>query len=143
MPSTIMLGLHQYCESVGRITAYLNGKYSYSLNKEQTDIASIKERLSEGIDFPESWIDLFFISDVLMIGFGLLYEEIDLWWILASRKRLIRQGVALNNHVYYCGTVEPGKRKLLETLDVEIVEPSNWADDYATQYISELDKVGW
>lgn len=72
MPQTIMLGLHQYCGSVGRITEYLNGKYSFSLDKEQIIVHSINERLEglkSGAYFPFSWVDLFFISDII-IGFS-------------------------------------------------------------------------
>ncbi len=145
-PQTIMLGLHQYCGSVGRITEYLNGKYSYSVDKEQKIVPSIKERLdglTRGDDFPFAWVDLFFISDIIIIGFSLLYEEIDLWWILTRRKRLMRQGEAIKNHIYFCGPVDPGKQKLLETMSVEIIEPSPKADSYEEKYNSALDKLGW
>ena len=140
-PKTIMLGLNQYCGSVGKINDYLIGKYTYSLNKEEQTLPSIRQRLGDGINVPFSWIDLFFNSVVFILGFGLLYEEIDLWWILTRRKRLLRQGVELNNHVFYCGHVPSGKRQLLKTMDVEIIEPDAHAKDYREQYHSMIDKI--
>lgn len=140
-PQTIMLGLHQYCGSVGRISEFLNGKYKYSKEKETLSLVKIQERLGEGIANPFSWIDLFFISDIYIIGFSLLYEEIDLWWILTRRKRLIRQGVNITNHIYFCGDVKPGKKKLLLTMGVEIIEPDIKARKYIDKYHSLLDKI--
>lgn len=143
LPQTIMLGLHQYCGSVGRITEYLSGKYTYSVDKLQNVVDSIRERIEKGIDFPFSWIDLFFISDIVIIGLSLLYEEIDLWWILTRRKRLIRQGFPIQNHIYFCGPVDKGKQKLLETMNVEIINPSPKAESYEEKYNSVLDSLGW
>lgn len=137
-PKTIMLGLNQYCGSVGRISEYLSGKYTYSVKKQEQVLPSIQSRLRDGIADPFSWIDLFFISDIFILGFGLLYEEIDLWWILTRRKRLIRQGAYLHNHVYYCGTVPPGKRQLLSAMDVEVIEPNNMQKEYSKQYYHSL-----
>lgn len=141
-PKTIMLGLNQYCGSIGRISEYLSGRYKYSVNKQELFLPSIQSRLRDGIAEPFSWIDLFFISDVYILGFGLLYEEIDLWWILTRRKRLMRQDANIHNRVCYCGPVHPGKRQLLNTMDVEVIEPNNKENVYDKQYyLSMLARI--
>lgn len=99
------------------------------------------DRLKDGIDEPFSWIDLFFIADIYMIGFGLLYDEIDLWWVLTRRKRLIRQGYDIKNRVYYCGNVDSGKEKLFATMGVKVIKPDAGKGDYKGQYMSLLDKI--
>ena len=140
-PPTIMLGLNQYCGSVSKISDYLNGKYDYKQEKQKVIIPKIQERLRDGIEKPFSWLDLFFISDLYIIGFSLLYEEIDLWWILTRRKRLMRQGANISNNIFYCGEVKPGKKELFHTMGVEIIEPDAKAVDYKDKYHSVLDKI--
>lgn len=140
-PQTIMLGLYQYCGSVGRISEYMNGKYKYKREKQIQTMPKLLDRLKDGIEEPFSWIDLFFIADIYMIGFGLLYDEIDLWWVLTRRKRLIRQGYDIKNRVLYCGNVNTGKEKLFSTMGVEVIKPDAEKDDYRGQYMSLLDKI--
>lgn len=140
-PLSIMLGLHQYCGSVGRISEYLNGKYKYKKEKQTLTMPRLVDRLKEGIAEPFSWIDLFFTTDVYILGFSLLYDEIDLWWVLTRRKRLIRQGYNIKNHVYYCGNVDAGKAKLFSTMGVEVIKPDAAPDDYRGLYMSLLDKI--
>lgn len=140
-PPTIMLGLNQYCGSVSKISDYLNGKYDFTQEKQKVIIPKIQERLRDGIEKPFSWLDLFFISDIYIMGFSLLYEEIDLWWILTRRKRLMRQGANITNNIFYCGEVMPGKKKLFHTMGVEIIEPDAKAVDYKDKYHSILDKI--
>lgn len=140
-PQTIMLGLYQYCGSVGRISEYMNGKYKYKRDKQIQTMPKLLDRLKDGIDEPFSWIDLFFIADIYMIGFGLLYDEIDLWWVLTRRKRLIRQGYDIKKRVYYCGNVDSGKEKLFATMGVEVIKPDAEEGDYRGQYLSLLDKI--
>ena len=53
----------------------------------------------------------------------MIYEEIDLWWILTRRKRLMRQGANITNNIFYCGEVKSGKKKLFHTMGVNIIEP--------------------
>ena len=64
-------------------------------------------------------------SNVYILGFGLGYEEIDLWYFLTVRKqshswKIIRKK---QNNPYYSindNSLDIGKAKLLEALDVEV-----------------------
>lgn len=140
-PQTIMLGLHQYCGSVGRISEYLNGKYKYKQKKQMQTMPKLVEHLKAGIVEPFSWIDLFFIADIYIVGFSLLYDEIDLWWVLTRRKRLKRQGIDIKNKIYFCGNVAPGKEELLNIMDVKVITPVAAPNDYLGQYMSLLDEI--
>lgn len=51
-PQSIILGLHQYCGSVGRISEYLNGKYKHKREKLVLTMPKLVERLKEGIEEP-------------------------------------------------------------------------------------------
>lgn len=113
-PISIMLGFDHYCGSIGKIDDYLKGNYKHVYNK------TILQRLNEGITQISSWIDLFFISDISIVGLGLDFSENDLWWLLTRRKRLTREsyGGLFNNTITYYGPIDSGKKELLETLDV-------------------------
>lgn len=39
-----------------------------------------------------SWFQLFFTADVDIIGTDLSYSELDVWWVLSCRSKLIREG---------------------------------------------------
>lgn len=77
--SSIILGYDQYCGMLTNINRYIKGLY----RKEGKVIPKIHERLKEGNSNLkiEAWIDFFFVSDVYMIGYGLGYDEIDIWWL--------------------------------------------------------------
>lgn len=74
-PKSIMLGLDHYCGSIGKINDYLKDHYDYS----GTILLDLPKRLSQGINDIMSWIDLFFMSNIYIVGIGLDYSETDLW----------------------------------------------------------------
>lgn len=104
----IMLGLYEYCESLTMLRSMFE---------------PIKGKLNTKID-PNSWPFVMLHSDVYILGFGLGYEEIDLWYFLTIRKRLIRANKIDNNKIIFYSindnTLDIGKKKLLEALDVEV-----------------------
>lgn len=118
-PNSIMLGLDHYCGSIAKIDAYLKGHYEF---QKGVPLDNMPQRLKAGIKEAISWIDLFFMSNIHILGFGLDYSETDLWWILNKRKRYIRQyGESLvKNRIHMYGEIDDSKRKLLESLDVEV-----------------------
>jgi hypothetical protein len=63
-----------------------------------------------------------------MLGFGLGYEEIDIWYILTFRKRLIRKEIIPRNRFFYYSivnnTYDKDKMELLKTLDVDVIQIS-------------------
>lgn len=112
--ASISLGFDQYCGSLSKMKEYINGSYvsssgikcevpiydkcimKYS-NQEKED-----ENKKEDKAFDEiSWIELFFNSNVYIAGFGLDFSEIDIWWLLDKRSRLIKQEVPINNKVVF------------------------------------------
>jgi len=104
VPETIMLGIKDYCEY----------------------IAEINNLISEGENENRlSWVNLFLKTDVHFVGFGLSYEEIDLWYVLTLRKRMMRQeNTKIHNHITYYVInkyADVSKNELLETMDVEVV----------------------
>ena len=82
-------------------------------------------------------------SNVYILGFGLGYEEIDLWYFLTVRKRLIREKIIEKNKMIYYSindnSLDIGKAKLLEALDVDVEPiPFDWSE---RAYEKAYDKI--
>ncbi len=124
-PASIMLGLDHYCKSIGQIDSYLNGTYKYRHNREDKKTRPIKTKIKENIFDNTSWIDLFFSTDIHIIGLSLQYSEIDLWWILNTRARIQAKIKSYKNKFnkifYYTPNIEPEKQGLLESFNVNVV----------------------
>ena len=123
----IMLGLYEYCESVTTLRSM------FEPSKGQL-IAEIGQN---------SWPYVMLHSNVYILGFGLGYEEIDLWYFLTIRKRLIREKkIERNRIIYYSiddNSIDIGKAKLLEALDVEVEPvPFDWSE---RAYEKAYDKI--
>lgn len=145
-PNSIMLGLDHYCGSVGKINDYLKGKYEYTKNGKKNQVPDIITRLTdEKMHSPLSWIDLFFTHDIHIIGFGLQYEEVDLWWILNKRQRYKRKFAhenLINNKIFYYGNVDCNKEKLLNKFGVQVYSlNSKRTKDYTEEYQHYIDVI--
>lgn len=126
-PATIMLGLDHYCGSVGKIDAYVKGNYTFQQDKKPVNVHRITEKLKGDATWDgHSWVELVFNTNMHILGLSLDYSEIDLWWILNRRARIMKsrdKGFELNNEVFYYSTsIEPEKRDLLKAMNVEVVE---------------------
>lgn len=140
---SIMLGYYHYCSYIGQIKKYLVGDYEFAKRKVKGKIPKIEDRLSITPYDIFSWIDLFFTSNIYIIGLGLYYEEIDLWWILTNRKRLIQKlgDNIISNKIVFYGDTEPGMKSMLNHLDVDVVtsKKRNYEDKYK-DYIFDIKK---
>lgn len=82
-PASIMLGYNHYGSTLGRMANYYNGKDIYK------SLGILQNRLSSlSTSEPKSWIDLFYMKNIHIIGYGLDNAEIDIWWLLGKRARM-------------------------------------------------------
>ncbi|MBS0862908.1 SIR2 family protein [Enterobacter mori] len=98
---SIQLGLDHYCGGLSKIDSYIKG--SYIIDKiHQTKVSSISDKLS-GIKprDNESWIEHFFFSNLHIIGFSLDYSEVDIWWLLNKRARMILDNEDIKNEIIF------------------------------------------
>lgn len=120
-PNTIVLGHEFYGKVLEKMIRYVSKLYDKS----------------EG-----SWIDLFFDSDIHIIGFEYDFTEIDLWWLINSRARLkyVNKHFINNSINFYMPIINDDfhdltkveqeerilknerKRQLLECHDVKVIE---------------------
>lgn len=100
-----------------------------------------------------SWIDHIFMSDVYIVGLGLDYSEIDLWWLLDRRQRMLRgDGVMKQNKIVYflikdfkeLQPQEKAKVGLLDRLGVQCrftsITPTN-SKEYMLAYQEIVDMI--
>lgn len=150
-PKSIMLGLDHYCGSIGKINDYLKGDYNYTKNGKTFTLDKITSRLKEQkCEIPFSWIDLFFTHNIHIIGLGLQYDEIDLWWILNRRQRYIKQfgkENTISNKIHFYGNTSNSMKKLLNKFGVEVYtfrQKGLKSSDplyYEVQYNYYIDKI--
>jgi hypothetical protein len=159
-PKSIMLGLDHYCGSIGQIDGYLKGNYKYQVENKKHQTIPIKEKINNNEFDYVSWVELFFTTNLHIIGFGLDYSEIDLWWIINKRARLKKEVSIQNKIKFYASPLEKllkpqkdygkyiqekNKRELLKSFDVEIIEVpidvSLFDEKYKVQYQDIIDRI--
>lgn len=123
-PASIMLGLDHYCGSIGKIDSYIKGWYNYIVDGEKIVQPSIEEKFKSNSFNNSSWVELFFNSNIHIVGFSLDYSEIDLWWIINKRARLKKsknlKNLIKNRIVFYCNEIDDYKKGVLESMDIEV-----------------------
>lgn len=153
-PRSIVIGYNHYCGTVAKISDYLKGNYKWKDGKDgEQKISSMLERLQNNDEKRYSWIDHIFMSDVYIVGLGLDYSEIDLWWLLDRRQRMVRgDGVMKQNKIVYFFTKnskdlslkENAKVGLLERLGVQCcftrITPTK-SNDYMSAYQEIVDMI--
>lgn len=147
-PDTIMLGYQHYCDSVARIERYVKtgkgynedqndpllreGGFKYKPNAPEFLLHKI-HLFNEGknVEF-KRWVDLFFMTDMHIVGFGMDYSEIDLWYVL-NRRKIYRSSQVVDSYIpsnkiyFYGGTNE--QKELLKAYDVEVFDDIKYPED--------------
>jgi hypothetical protein len=139
-PATIMLGLDHYCGSIGRIDRYIKGSYRYSSDGKEILEGSIEQKFNDNSFNNSSWIELFFTSNIHIIGFTFDFSEIDLWWILNKRARMMKSeslSKKIKNEIhFYCNEIEEQKKSLFESMSiiVHVIKLPTGDDIYVRHY---------
>lgn len=119
-PKSIQLGLDHYAGYISKIDSYIKGNYEYQKDSETKKVDSIVEKLQKNKYDNVSWIELFFNTNIHILGLGLDYSEIDLWWILNKRARLMIDNNINNRIIFYTNKIDEQKRGLLNSFNVEV-----------------------
>lgn len=145
-PKSIQLGLDHYCGYVSKIDAYVKGHYEYQDNGKDEKVDSMSDKLRKNKFDNTSWIDLFFNTNVHIIGLSLDYSETDLWWVLNKRARMIMKHGVRNKILFYTEKIDEEKSGLLKALKVDVVitridtfDKQNI--DYEKSFYNCIDKI--
>tara|TARA_B110000046_G_scaffold182060_1_gene215329 strand:- start:901 stop:1908 length:1008 start_codon:yes stop_codon:yes gene_type:complete len=152
---SILMGYRHYAKSLTDMKDYIDGKH--------TNIPYIMTRLGANDDMDISWVDKFFTHDIDIFGFGLGFEEQDVWWLLNYRANKIRTNenrnrAHIDNHIRfivrsynkqdlddltYRQRVNYDKdnaiKEILSAMEVNVleIEATDWVDFYR-QIIREI-----
>lgn len=149
---SIQLGLDHYCGGLSKMDSYIKG--SYVIDKvHQTKASSMSDKLS-GIKprDNESWIEHFFFSNLHIIGFSLDYSEVDIWWLLNKRARMILDNEDIENEIifYVASDANPDnkidekwneKKGILKNFRISIEEIPINDKNYEEFYKTAIDKI--
>ena len=75
-PNSIVLGHDYYARLLARLIAESNENGNQYL----------KNQINNTPQEIDSWVDMFLLGDVYILGFGLDFAEIDLWWLINRKK---------------------------------------------------------
>ncbi len=142
-PATITLGYDQYSGYLQKLRGHATAERSSGRN------SPFKARNLQFDGIPEtshSWLDVFFRDDIHIIGLGLDYTEIDLWWAIAYKARLGARGYPVGRTHFYDwhNGIEDNRRdakhSLLSGMRVKVVSAAV-RDAYEERYDGFLRTV--
>lgn len=99
---SITLGFDQYCGSLSKLSEYVKGTYKSSKKDAKVECAGPMDIKCKEQRFDQlSWAELFFRTNIYIVGFGLNSSEIDIWWLLNKRARLMIDIPQIKNTITY------------------------------------------
>lgn len=132
--SSIVLDQNTYGKLVGDI-------YNY-------DVKNIFKVNHYGYDYQgyacKSWIELFLLDDLYIVGYGLDYSEFDIWWILEKRK-IYR--LKLSNKIFlyqtYAKEFNNITKKLFKKEDIKLINCNRNCKEYDFKklYTNIIDNI--
>ncbi|BBT65296.1 SIR2 family protein [Aeromonas caviae] len=140
-PKSIMLGLDHYCGSVAKIDSYVKGTYKHNVEGKSISVVAMEDKLKSQSYCFTSWVDLFFSSNVHIIGLSLDYSETDLWWLLNKRARFASDGLISNEVYFYTNQIDNEKMGLLKSFRVNVISADVINRDYMSMYKSFIKNI--
>lgn len=145
IPNSINLGFEHYGGQLQQIRNYVVTGTNYK-SKEISKLPLIK-RIEKKEFSGQSWIELFFTSDIYIFGLSLDFVETDLWWLLTYRARQLfyKRKSNIKNKIYYFVPNEY-KDKSKEKIDLlnangVIVVDTLSGTDKLSYYNGVLDRI--
>ena len=149
-PNSITLGHEHYVGYLQKMGNYLKDKITSKRKGEQKEIRSPiqmaihRQKEIRAFDKAKtiySWVDLFLMNDVYILGLSLDYTEIDLWWLMIFKARLKREtGFPYGNTTYYTfyphtfDKKEEAKLSIIESFGINVIR-----EDVGRNYVNAGD----
>jgi hypothetical protein len=120
-PMSIRIGLNDYVELLTKLKAYKTSAFFENQNCQQEEYVTTY-----------SWMDYFFMSDLVIFGLGLNQAEVGLRWLLMERSRYLRivDNKLTTLFIHGQGSNE-GTIKLLSNMGIKCIsDPEHKVYDY-------------
>lgn len=99
---SVTFGFDQYCGSLSKLSEYVKGTYKSSKKDAKVECAGPMDIKCKEQRFDHlAWAELFFRTNIYIVGFGLNFSEIDIWWLLNKRARLMIDIPQIRNTITY------------------------------------------
>ncbi|MGD1818525.1 MAG: SIR2 family protein [Pleomorphochaeta sp.] len=142
-PQTITLGYEHYSGYLENLrTSVTQGKAW-----ENFELKRLSDRLNSKII--DTWVDYFFCYNIHIMGFSFDFSEIDLWWLLVFRSRMInlkKRKYNITNKIYFYyaeenNSIINSRVQILKSLGVIPIcnlLMNNWEDYYYNLFNKDL-----
>lgn len=93
---------------------------------------------------PKSWIDYFMLGDVYIVGLGLDFSELDLWWLINCKKRHNERIGGGSIYWFEPNLDKPAnfaKRKLADAYTVKCFTENIEPNEYKKYYVSVSEQI--
>lgn len=132
-----------------RPNSMILGHYYYgkALSEIQTYAAEFMRRYkgcnSRGLDIkPQSWIDYFLLGNVYIVGFGMDFSEIDIWWLVNYKKRHFQN----IGKIYYfepnlSDSSKQGIKMLSEAYGINVITETVNNGEYLSYYKKIINNI--
>lgn len=123
-PSSMLLGFDHYAGNLQKIRNYVTGGVDVKTVSHQVSSPVKAGNLDFTINCPiYSWVDYFLRDHVHIVGLGMDFTEIDLWWLLLHKRRRDNQTGKVFFYQNVVGNEAPETpvTSLLRSLNVEVV----------------------
>ncbi|MBR3358564.1 MAG: hypothetical protein IKG46_12175 [Solobacterium sp.] len=132
-PTSIVMGHYYYGKLLREIEEYIPvflKNYKMAVSKGEQEIAV------------RSWVDLFMLCDVHILGFSMDPAEMDLWWLLCCKKRHFPE-----TQVYFyepdpARITNSGKELLMKAYGANIITTPDFTGDYRQYYRDTIRMIG-
>ena len=121
---SLMLGYEHYAGALQKMRNYVTNGISTKKKVYKSPFCEGKKDFEEE---KHSWIDIFLRDEIHIVGFRFGFDEIDLWWLLSYRNRLILEKNKECGDIYYYffdrgkdNNKEKSKLDMLEILGVKL-----------------------
>lgn len=99
---SITLGFDHYCGAMSKLSEYIKGSYRSSKSDQKFPYRGpMADKCREQTFDSISWAELFFCTNLYIVGFGLDFSEIDIWWLLNKRARMMVDIPEIKNEIIY------------------------------------------
>lgn len=146
-PGSINLGFEHYGGQLQQVRNYTATGTNYQ-SRKISNIPLISRLKYKNRLYNNSWIDLFFTTDIHIIGLTLGFVETELWWLLTFRARMkINMKIPIRNRIIYYmpkrfEIESKNKLDLFRATDVEVVLINKPGESYYQEIIDRLKKTG-
>lgn len=141
-PTSMVLGFDHYAGSLQKIRNYLTD--GIEVKKARHKVSSpVKNGIFDFTASREiySWVDYFLRDHIHIVGLGMDFTEIDLWWLLLHKRRRLHQTGKVFFYHLEAGNqpAETPITSLLRSFNVEIIPVS--APTWTECYLAVADEI--